>query len=323
MEKILRAFGMSYLLVNFELLRIWFGRSLVILSCFAVTSVAAAPDKYFGYYANTFNLQDPYVTEVAGHANLNMEALFGVFPDAAQALIDRMLLSKANGMTSIPNVDALLFLNVGTPRDLIINPNAQNDWNRFASLLQSNDLLSNVAAFFIFDEPNLYGISSDLINAGIGIVKANSVTANIPTAVNFAPSDVGGSAWYPRSVNAEWVGFDDYRYDIFSIATSPNVWINLSYQLTGTTWYQLFKESADINRQKIFLIPQATTGGNTIGGVPDDIDKFVSAAQNDPAIIAILGFVWWSGNGQDWQGLRDSSEKAKWITAGRRLTGKL
>lgn len=323
MEKILRAFGMSYLLVNFELLRIWFGRSLVILSCFAATSVAAAPDKYFGYYGNTFNLQDPYVTEVADHANLNMEALFGVFPDAPQALIDRMLLSKANGLASIPNVDSLLFLNAGTPRNLAINPNAQNDWNRFVSLLQANGLLSNVAAFFIFDEPNGSGIGPDLINAGINIIKANPVTASIPTAVNFAPNDAGGISWYPSSVNADWVGFDDYRYDIFSTATSPNPWINLSYRLTGTTWYKLFKGSVDLNRQKIFLIPQATTGGNVIGGVPDDIDKFVSAAQNDPAIIAILGFVWWSGNGQDWQGLRDSSEKAKWITAGKRLTGKL
>jgi hypothetical protein len=280
-------------------------------------------NKYFGYFNNTLSLQDPYVAEVAGHTNLNSETLFGDYPDRPQALIDLMLRSKAYGLTSMPTVDSLLFLNP-LSRSATISPNAQRDWNRFASLLQANGLLSNIAAFFIIDEPNGLGIGPTLVNSGISVIKANPLTANIPTAVNFAPNNApGGIAWYPGLLNADWVGFDQYGVDdiFYRTCSIPE---GTTEVICGSSYYDSFAGAANLSRQKVFLFPQGATGGSYYGSNPrDNIDKFVEAAQNRPEIIAILGFVWWSNlGGNDWQGVRDSPEKLQWITAGRRLTGK-
>ena len=157
-----------------------------------------------------------------------------------------------------------------------LNPNYQTTWNAYKAQLTPY-YISQIAAFYVMDEPYLHGLTPAQLQTAVACIKADF--PNIPVAVTFAyPSltNFNSSSWIPT--NLDWISVDAYG-DFSAIGG-----------LVSTL--ETYKQP----NQKLFLTPQgylstgnanAVTDATVAGWSYDYNDLYLA----DPQIMGQLTFL--------------------------------
>ncbi len=258
------------------------------------TSVPIEPSlRYFGYALVDCGSDDPldastqtnYLTEVASFTNIAQMCVF----DPNENITDRLQLMSQRGLKAFLAIQAIFF--VGTPdatqgggMNFNIHPQYQARWNNF---VKNNNLLqnhSNIAAFYIVDEPVWNGVSFSELKIATDAVKATF--PSIPTAIVEAPAGIG-NLQVPTSI--DWIGFDHYA--IPRPDTDPTFRKELA----------LLKSKRSRVSQRIVLVMDAQwlpfygDAGYAETYMATVATSYYTLAQSDPEIIGIVGYLWPGG----------------------------
>ena len=288
------------------------------------TSVSLEPSlRHFGYALVDCGFDDPldastqtnYVTEVASFTNIAQMCVF----DPNENITDRLQLMSQNGLKAFLSVQAIFF--VGTPdvthgggMNFDIHPQFQARWDNFVKtnkLLQSN---SDIAAFYIVDEPIWNGITFSDLKIATDAVKATF--PSIPTAIIEAPGGID-TLQVPRSI--DWIGFDHYA--IPRPDTDPTFRNELA----------LLKSKRSRVSQRIVLVMDAQwlpfygDAGYTESYMATVATSYYKLAQSDPEVIGIIGYLWPGGlDNTQQQGARNLPQNVidEHMRIGKLITGK-
>ena len=274
-----------------------------------------AMPSYFSYYALG---RDIAVT--ADHVNLYWVYAWNW---EQQDAIDQLIDAKARGLPAMLHVEFVFFEGPNHPPDkslFSLRSDAEARWDAFVKTLQAHDLLSTVLVVYPCDEPDLNGVSDGELQNVIGMIRAHPLSAGINIATFFTSNiakEKGGpydllnkEHTYGTSLRMfDWVGFDCYGCsNIFTEASWQTIRLinGIPRLVDGPSLYDNFRSQLDLPRQRIMLIPQAflSTIADANGNFdqPDDPQLFFDKAQSDPAVIALIPFVWfdytgWIGTG--------------------------
>lgn len=278
---------------------------LVTLICITNPTPAVAMPEYFSYYALGHD-----ITATVDHVNLYWVYTWNW---EQQDAIDQLIEAKARALPAMLHTEFVFFEGPNHPPDknlFSLRSNAENRWAAFVDELQQRDLLATVVAIYPCDEPDLNGVSDGDLQKLIQIIRrhplstgkniATFFTANIAKEKGGPYSLLNNEHGYETSLKLfDWVGFDCYGCgNIFTEASWRTIRLEsgIPHIVDGPSLYDNFRSQLDLPRQRIMLIPQAflSTAPNASGDFdpPDDPQLFFDKAQSDPAVIALIPFIW-------------------------------
>jgi hypothetical protein len=264
-----------------------------IYSSETFSQTAPAHLKYFGYYYVDCLYDDPndvaittnYISEVDSFSNFDLLCV----SDYTTDIVSRVNLMTAHCVKPLLSLYDVFYVYAGAGGPGGVNydlyPNYQSRWNSFKTTNASVLNASQIAAFYIMDEPTWNGVTFSEYNTICSMVKSDF--PNIPIFLTEAWPELD-SLQIPVSV--DWISFD--RYGIFKPSTDPT--------------YQGFladiKSKKSTPNQKIFLVVDdqwfpyyANTGGYTPDSMVNVIRDYYNLAVSDPDIIGLMGFIWPGG----------------------------
>jgi hypothetical protein len=147
----------------------------------------------------------------------------------------------------------------------------QSVWNSYKAQFTPY-YISQIAAFYVMDEPYLHGLTPSQLQTAVACIKADF--PNIPVAVTFAyPSltNFTSSTWIPS--NLDWISFDQYG--------------NFGAIAGLLSTIETYKQP----HQKIFLTTQGWRSGDTDATVAGWSYDYHDLYLSDPEIFGQLSFL--------------------------------
>jgi len=152
-----------------------------------------------------------------------------------------------------------------------LRANYQAVWDSYKAQF-SPYYISQIAAFYVMDEPYLHGLTPAQLQTAVACIKADF--PNIPVAVTFAAPSVdnfNSSSWIPA--NLDWISFDVYN--------------NFGAVAGLLSKLETYKQP----NQKIFLTPQGWRSGDTDATVAGWSYDYHDLYLSDPEILGQLVFL--------------------------------
>ena len=282
-----------------------------------------ASAQYFGYALVDCGFDDPldkatqtnYVKEVASFTNIAQMCVF----DPNENISERLQRMTDSGLAALLAVQAIFF--VGTPdatqgggMNFALHPQYQARWDNF---VKSNNLVenhSNIAAFYVVDEPVWNGISFAELKLAADAIKATFPA--VPTAIIEAQAGIA-TLQVPTSI--DWIGFDHYA------VAQPDTDQTFSNEL------RLLKSKRSRPSQKILLVMDAQwlpfygAAGYSEPYMAKVAESYYKLAQSDPEVIGIIGYLWPGGfDDAEQKGVRNLPQTVidAHMRIGKLITGK-
>jgi F5/8 type C domain len=266
---------------------------------------------YYGYYCSAcfWVGNGNYIETVANHSNV-------VHLTANDPDFDRKFQQAANlNLKVFVDVSSVFFIGKNARPDLVAS------WNSFADRI--SDRTTQIAAFYIADEPNRQGFARSALSTAVS--QAKNRFPIIPTASIFS-----GTEGNLNNVDLfDWVGIDCYDHGSGGcrmIVSPPS-----RGGAAGIPLYEKLRSRLDVSRQRIILVPQAGIDTRKVSNsavndkLPAQADQHLQKALEDPLVVAVVPFIWQSfDDGTNaWYGAEQfPSLVEKYTSFGRRITGK-
>ena len=282
-------------------------------------AAATSTTKYFGYALVDCGYDDPfdavaktnYVTEVAAFSNFGQMCVFA----PSDNIVSRLNIMSQNGMQAMLSVQAIFFAgtpdaSVGSGTRFTLRSDYQARWSTFIQTNKLNQHASQIAAFYVADEPGWSGIPYQQLRAAADAVKASFPT--VPTAIVEAPAALA-TLQVPTSI--DWIGFDHYA--IPNPETDPVFQAELA----------LLKSKRSLPTQKILLVMDAQwfpfygDAGYPESYMSTIAISYYNIAQANPDVIGIVGYAW--PGGLDASGQKGTRELPQNVTDEHKRIGKL
>jgi hypothetical protein len=162
----------------------------------------------------------------------------------------------------------------------VLHPDAEKRWRGLADELRPHML--GVGAFYLLDEPYLWGASAADLSRSAQIIRASF--PGVPVMMTLDPGSLDTRFTVPPEV--DWVGFDHYCVPIAQVAADLRKLKAVIPPATG---------------KKIFLFPQGAKLNACGVGSPDNADgaiaqrqwDYLRLAESDPQVIGLLSFGLW------------------------------
>ncbi len=264
----------------------------LILTFSLVAQNAPSHLKYFGYVAIDCFYDDPldnsnlnnYISEVDSFSNIAHMCVFSPTDD---------ITTRVNNMNNHCVKPLIHFQSIfyeyvdtnglgGENYDLI--PDFTSRWNTFKNINASILDTSNIAAFYIVDEPFWKGVTFAELDTVCSLIKASF--PNIPLMIVEA-SGALSALQVPSTI--DWLAFD--HYGIFDPSSNTSFLSNLA----------LLKSKKSDPNQAIFLIidDQWLPLYGAYGYQPDTIaymvQNYYNLAVSDTDIVGLIGYLWPGG----------------------------
>jgi len=266
---------------------------IFLFSSSAFTQSAPSHLKYFGYYYVDCLYDDPldlstttnYIAEVDSFSNFDLLCVSNYTTD----INARVNLMNSHCVKPLLSLYDVFYVYAGTNGpsgvNYDLNPNYLSQWNTFKSINSSVLNSSQVAAFYVMDEPAWNGVTYTEYNTVCSLVKTDF--PNIPIMLTEAWTMLD-SIQIPTTV--DWVSFD--RYGIFNPTTDP------TYQ----GFHTKLKSIRSAASQKVFLVMDdqwfpyyANTGGYTPDSIINVVQNYYNLAASDTTVAGIMAFIWPGG----------------------------
>ena len=218
---------------------------------------AQLTNSVYGFYWTAFPGTGCFATNVNGFANI------GYLQWDTQADADQIMACNSKLL-----LDTTWVFWDGTNS---LNPNYQSAWNNYKTQFTPY-YISQIAAFYVMDEPYLHGLTPAHLQTAVACIKADF--PNIPIAVTFAAPSLTNfisSSWIPS--NLDWISFDHYG--------------NFGAIAGLLSTIETYKQ----RNQKIFLTTQAWRGGDTDATVANWSYDYHDLYLSDPEIFGQLAFL--------------------------------
>jgi hypothetical protein len=255
-----------------------------------MASVAATPEKYFGYFGGDFTSVPnvPDLHEFQDHANLYSIQFWSGSSDDMVASENYVLgeLERARQYHVHAMVPAFPFvfqhtLNEGVFR---FDPNAAAHWNSLVDKMIARGLLipgdpekSTVNSVYLMDEPNgdvgledQNGAAHPALANAVAAIRGNAATAGLPVASILTPD-------FDRIREGikllDWVGFDHY-------GDSDKDWTKTLNAL----------ETVYAPGKKYIIVPGSLP--NCMGVKLESPDRYVNRMETDSNVVWLAPFMW-------------------------------
>ncbi len=219
---------------------------------------------YYGYWGAAGAGFGNHLEEISAYTNLNM-----IFPDTPQ------LLDSCAHHSCVVYAGWQFFPLCEVDGPCPLAPDAAL---RYANLINSlASRINKIAAIYIKDEPNAYGVSNADLDAAIKIVKSHPLTSKIPTMIIMAPTNLTSKSYIPTQ--ADWIGVDKYCADLSDL---ESVLGTLDGLMTG--------------KQRQFLVPESDLiqcPGETDWTLAVRQKEYFEIARHHPSVVGIMNFRNW------------------------------
>lgn len=294
---------------------------LFVNSVTIVNSPLKSPKKkFFGYVG--IDCGTNYIHEVANYTNLNQLCVY----DTGN-IQPRLKAFKKNSVKAFLDLHFLFFEEGGTPGGSGIGyklrPDYRTRWREFVAVNQAVLTSEYVGAFYVAEEPTWLGLTRKEVQTVAKLVK--SKFPKIPLALIEAHQALVDLV-VPTEI--DWIGMDYYgAIDPRNTNTySQFAWINLLWQ----DYYAQLKARRSRPDQKLILVfdaqfsPAYESVGYTQASLADFVRNYHLKMASDPDIVAMIGYVYFSGLDADSFGLRDLPKVVKRanVRVGKLITGK-
>ncbi len=238
-------------------------------------TASAASLRYFGYFAARLTPTDgDHLPEVTSRTNLNW-VQFSDFDKTRVEVLDHCsvggcIVSAANEFFKGCDV-------ANGPCDLY--PDYAARWQRLASLVAPR--IDKVAAFFVKDEPQVYGASAAEVETAARTIAATYPT--IPVMMNEAGPQLSATYQVPPSV--DWVGFDWYCQPFSTVEKTLAL---LSSLTTANQSLFLFPEAAPL------AVCNGAAGHATDAEIAKLQYSYYNLALKNPRVIGLLNYGFWT-----------------------------
>lgn len=240
----------------------------IVLGVGAASSAQAGSPLLFGFW-DTYASPGDFTATLAPYSNLSYISLGTDTADVPGAINT----AASHGMKAIVQVQQIFFPNGATA----LVPNPAGVWGTFAQTISAQVAANEVAAFYVFDEPTNSGVSLQNLTTEVNTIRGTF--PNVPLMIIY--SQPGGFLGL-NLVN--WVGIDCYSNGQWScgnnLSYSQSYW-DLRQQLTST--------------QRMVIVPQAgyqSNAGCCNAALTLEFQKQIALAIGDPAVVAIVPFIW-------------------------------
>ena len=248
---------------------------------------------YFGYALIDCGYDDPlddasttnYVAEIASFSNVAQLCVFA----PTDAIGERLELMASHQVLAMLSVQEIFFEGTPDPTTgsgvrLDLRVDYLQRWKEFTSVNEGAIDASRVATLYLVDEPYWNGMSLGDLTVAADVVE--QTFADIPTTIIEAWPALAELA-VPESIDI--VGFDHYA--IADPATDSGYARELA----------LLKSKRSAVGQRIMLVmdaqwlPLYAAAGLDEASMASVAKSYLRIAQNDPEIIAIVGYTWPGG----------------------------
>ena len=278
---------------------------------------------YFGFYHVNACWDDPF--DVANKKDYTDEVAF--FTNTAILITwcsgeDHNIVDEINGMYDqgvkpLLDINSVFYYYTGTGRNFDRYTDYAARWQEFLNTNRNVDW-NKVAGFYLMDEPFWNGLTYDDVRLAAELIKNTPQTRNVPIAIVEAEPAVNATSFrIPTAI--DWIGFD--VYGIADPSTSPR-FLGLLNRV---------KQARSAPGQRIILVMDSQWDSNIHGnfseaGMASVAEKYYRLAASDPAVVALLGFIWpgIDNGGHVWKGARNlpTVVRNKYQEIGRSITGK-
>lgn len=290
----------------------------------AVPSFGVAPggtgQGYFGYVG--IDCGTNYIQEVASYSNLNHLCVY----DAVD-IRSRLQAFKTNGVKAFLDLHFLFFEEGGAPggsgSGFELRADYQTRWDLFKNTNAEVLTSDFIGAFYVAEEPTWLGLTATDVQTVARLVKADF--PQVPVALIEAHQALQDLV---VPVEVDWVGMDYYGAidPLNAPMYQPFAWINLMWQ----DYYAQIKARRSRPDQKLILVfdaqfaPAYEAVGYQQSSLVDFVQNYQLKMASDPDVVAMIGYVYFSGLDADTLGLRDLPTVVKDanVRVGKLVTGK-
>ncbi|MFC4527577.1 hypothetical protein ISN76_07600 [Dyella halodurans] len=251
---------------------------VMALTLLTATSLQAGNNVLVGYW-DTYAGPGDYTAALAPYANVSYIALGADTADVPKAITE----ASNYGMKSIVSVQGVFFQNQGNSPNLI-NGWGTN-WSNFAQSISAQVAANDVAAFYLYDEPDGAGVSIQALSAEANAVR--TAFPSVPLMIIYQPGNYLGLSL------VDWAGIDCYSNGQWTCANGQ------SYSAA----YSGLRSRLNSN-QRTVLVPQAGYQSNSLccnAALEQELQAYVALSIGDPDVVAIIPFIWPNATG--FQGL--------------------
>ncbi|WP_339804494.1 NBR1-Ig-like domain-containing protein [Saezia sanguinis] len=261
--------------------------------------------KYFGYLHGAHGQQN----EVVGHTNLSVID-WTHYPSYTQLMVDLNVI-KANGNKAVITTPVLYMSPGSGAQPNTLRPDAQAQWSSFMFRLiadkffdPANPENGTVVGFYPVDEPEINGMADVNGAPSPKLIQILNIIRNNQNS-RLAPLTTCASIYYGNVIQGlklfDWIGLDVYTRPIWDEHGNIIGYENEDDDAYVGKFYHLQSLLQLRPEQRMVLVPQAAVfyDRNT-SQVSDDICndpyRMLFVAQTNPAVMAIIPFLWNSVN---------------------------